>query len=224
MNMENTAYDYRNSEPKDTPINKQMKIVKAEGRSREQEIVALLKQGDPEGLDLMIQEYHDKLLSVANRICKNPSDAEEILQDVYMTVLNKIDQFMEKSALYTWIYRITVNAALMRLRNRHYRTDMVPIDKIGRYLTAEENPLRSDAEVRAPDASLQSKELMEQIFDSAGHLPQIYQDVFLLRDVEGFSIKETSKFLNITPAAIKSRLHRGRSFLKESLQEHYCEN
>ena len=65
---------------------------------------------------------------------------------------------------------------------------------------------------------------MEQIMESAELLPEIYQDVFFLRDVEGYSIKETSKFLKITPAAIKSRLHRSRSFLKENLKEHYCEN
>jgi RNA polymerase sigma-70 factor (ECF subfamily) len=185
----------------------------------------MLKNGDHEALRVIMQEYHDKLFSVANRICNNPSDSEEILQDVYMIALNKIDRFEERSTLSTWLYRITVNAALMKLRSqRAVSKNTIPIEGYTALLGEDENVLRFDEEVRAPDETLLTKELYNKIKDSVETLPEIYQSVFFLRDVQGYSIKETSEMLHTTPAAIKSRLHRSRFFLKEMLGPYTSKN
>ena len=183
----------------------------------EKRLLALLKKGDQEAIREIINKYHDKLFSVANRICNNPADAEEVLQDVYMIALNKIDRFEERSTLSTWLYRITVNAALMKLRSQRTNKSNVPIEGYTSLLGEEENVLRFNEETRAPDDTLMTKEFYEQIKDSVEALPEIYQSVFFLRDVQGYSIKETSKMLHTTPAAIKSRLHRSRFFLREKL-------
>ena len=190
----------------------------------EKRILELLKKGDEEALREVIGKYHEKLFSVANRICNNPADAEEILQDVYMVALNKIDRFEERSTLSTWLYRITVNAALMKLRSQRTNRNNIPIDGYTALLGEDENILRFDEQVRSPDETLMMKELYEKVRDSVETLPDIYQSVFFLRDVQGYSIKETSRMLHTTPAAIKSRLHRSRFFLRERLGQYINHN
>lgn len=186
----------------------------------ERRLLELLKDGDQDALREVISKYHDKLFAVANRICNNPADAEEILQDVYMIALNKIDKFEERSTLSTWLYRITVNAALMKLRSQRASKSNLPIEGYAGVLGEDENVLRVDEAVRSPDETLMTRELYDHIVDSVENLPEIYQSVFFLRDVQGFSIKETSKMLATTPAAIKSRLHRSRFFIREKLGEY----
>lgn len=190
----------------------------------EKGILEMLKNGDQKALRFIIDIYHDKLFSVANRICNNPADAEEVLQDVYMVALNKVDRFEGRSTLSTWLYRITVNAALMKLRSQRGSKNTMPMEGYTALLGEEENVLRFDLEVRPPDEALLTKELKRQIADSIETLPEIYRSVFLLRDVQGYSIKETSKMLQTTPAAIKSRLHRSRFFLKEKLGQYISQN
>ena len=172
----------------------------------------------------VVSRYHDRLFSVANRICNNPADAEEVVQDVYMIALDKIDRFEGRSTLSTWLYRITVNTALMKLRSRRADRNHVPIDGLTALLGEAENVLRFDEDVKSPDEALLTKELTQTISDSMEDLPEIYQSVFFLRDVQGYSIKETSTMLGITPGAIKSRLHRSRFFLREKLVPYMSNN
>ncbi len=195
------------------------------GTSDEEEgLVQLLKKGDPEGLEQIRHKYHDKLYAVAYRICNNHPDAEEVLQDVYMTTVQKIDRFEERSTLATWLYRITVNAALMKRRSQRHAKSMVCLDSVGPFLGQEDNVLRFDGLARSQDDLLMVKELYGKIQEIVDSLPEIYQDVFSLRDLEGYSIKETSRMLKTTPAAIKSRLHRGRFFIKEELKRYLADN
>ena len=194
-----------------------------DGLDEEEVLIHLLKQGDPEGLVQIRRKYHDKLYSVAYRICNHP-DAEEVLQDVYMTTVQKIDRFEERSTLATWLYRITVNAALMKRRSQRHAKSMVCLDSVGPFLGQEDNVLRFDGQARAQDDLLMVKELYGKIDEIVTSLPEIYQDVFSLRDLEGYSIKETSRILKTTPAAIKSRLHRGRFFIKEELKRYLADN
>ena len=187
-------------------------------------MLLLLKQGDPEGLQHIKRKYHDKLYSVAYRICNNHPDAEEVLQDVYMTTVQKIDRFEQRSTLATWLYRITVNAALMKRRSQRHSKAMVSLESVGPFLGQDENVLRFDEQARPQDDLLMVKELYGKIQEIVDSLPEIYQSVFSLRDLQGYSIKETSRILNTTPAAIKSRLHRGRFFIKEELRRYLADN
>ncbi len=187
-------------------------------------LLDLLKRGDTEGLRQIKRKYHDKLYSVAYRICNNHPDAEEVLQDVYLTAVQKIDRFEERSTLATWLYRITVNAALMKRRSQRHSKAMVSLESVGPFLGQDENVLRFDGQARSQDDLLMVKELYGKIQEIVDSLPEIYQSVFSLRDLHGYSIKETSKILKTTPAAIKSRLHRGRFFIKEELGRYLADN
>jgi len=194
------------------------------GMEEEKCLISLMRNQDPAGLRVLISKYHEKLFSVANRICNNPADSEEVIQDVYMIALKKIDKFQERSTLSTWLYRITVNAALMKLRSQRFSKNMVAMETIGHFHNDSEGLAHSDEESKSPDDALLSRELCDQIQDSVNDLPEIYQDVFILRDIEGFSIKEASEILETTPAAIKSRLHRTRFFLQDRLRPYLSEN
>jgi RNA polymerase sigma-70 factor (ECF subfamily) len=166
----------------------------------------------------MMRKYHDRLFSVANRICNNPADAEEILQDVYMTALNKIDRFEQRSTLATWLYRITVNTALMKLRSRKLvQKNTVPMDDGNVALGESEKGRFSGEQEMSPDDRFMTVELCEQVCETVESLPESYRSVFLLRGIQGLSTRETSEMLNVTPAAIKSRLHRSRHLIKERL-------
>jgi len=187
-------------------------------------ILNMLRKRESCAIPEVIKRYHEKLFSIANRICNNPADAEEVLQDVYMTVIRKIDQFEQRSTLSTWLYRVTVNASLMKLRSHRDNKYLIPIDNIASVPDGEEGPWAVQDGFKPPDHSLLSKELCDKIQDSVESLPGIYQSVFFLRDVNGFSIKETSKMLKTTPAAVKSRLHRSRFLLQERLRNYMLEN
>lgn len=177
-----------------------------------------LKNRDQEALKVMMRKYHDRLFSVANRICKNPADAEEILQDVYMTALNKIDRFEQRSTLATWLYRITVNTALMKLRSHKLvQKNTVPMDDGNLALGESEKSGFSGEQEMSPDDRFMSVELCEQVCETVESLPEGYRSVFLLRGIQGLSTRKTSEILNVTPAAIKSRLHRSRHLIKERL-------
>ena len=193
------------------------------GLEDEKFLISLIKNQDSAGLGVLIRKYHEKLFAVANRICNNPADSEEVLQDVYMIAMNKIDKFQERSTLSTWLYRITVNAALMKLRSQRFSKQTINYDNLASIQNDEDGVLRFDEEARAPDDTLLTHELYDQIQDSVETLPEIY-NVFFLRDIQGFSIKETSEMLETTPAAIKSRLHRSRFFLQERLKPYLSEN
>lgn len=190
----------------------------------EETLIGLLKEGDSEGLYHVKRKFHDKLYAVAYRICNNRPDAEEVMQDVYMTAVQKIDRFEERSTLATWLYRITVNAALMKRRSQRHSKSMVSMDSVGPFLGQDENVLRFDEEARPQDDLLMVKELYGKIQEIVDSLPEIYQSVFSLRDLQGYSIKETSRILKTTPAAIKSRLHRGRFFIREELKRYLADN
>jgi RNA polymerase sigma-70 factor (ECF subfamily) len=194
------------------------------GSDDEKYLISMLKNQDSLGLRILINKYNEKLFAVANRICNNPADAEEVLQDVYLIAMNKIEKFEERSTLSTWLYRITVNAALMKLRSQRNNKLTVTMEKLTAMQHDDDNMMRFDEESRSPDDSLLTRELYERIQDSVETLPEIYQNVFFLRDIQGFSIKETSEMLKTTPAAIKSRLHRSRFFLQEKLKTYLCEN
>jgi RNA polymerase sigma-70 factor (ECF subfamily) len=177
----------------------------------------MLRQRHPDALRTVMDKYNDKLFAVANRICRNPADSEEVLQDVYMTALNKIDSFEERSSLSTWLYRITVNAALMKLRAQRTSKNTISLDFSLSSQLEDEVSREMDGSQRSPLEGLVSRELHREIEKAVGTLPEIYKAVFLLRDVNGYSIKETSRILKTTPAAVKSRLHRSRQYLRERL-------
>ena len=182
-----------------------------------------LRGGNPEAVEALFDRFHGKIYSLAMSILKNESDAEEAVQDVFMTVVQKAHTFKGNSALYSWIYRICVNTCLMRLRGKR-RHETVSIEEFMPVFTEEGmhasliDDWSKEVERKALD-----KELGQVIRKSTESLSEKYRVVFVLSDVEGLSNEETAKILGLTVPAVKSRLHRARLYLRERLSRYLRE-
>jgi RNA polymerase sigma-70 factor (ECF subfamily) len=185
-------------------------------------IKGLQKQEEQSVVDL-IDKYQGRIYNLAISILRNEADAEEITQDVFMTVYQKIDSFKGDSAFFSWIYRICVNACLMRLRNRK-RTDAVSIEEFMPVFTEEG---RHASEIgdwsREVERRVLNRELGDVLRTFIAELSEKYRVVLVLSDVEGLSNEETANILGLTIPAVKSRLHRARLYLRERLEKYLKE-
>jgi RNA polymerase sigma-70 factor (ECF subfamily) len=187
----------------------------------EEKILALLREGDPQGVSELMASYQDRLFSLAYSICGDYGDTEEVLQDVYLIALRKINCFEGRASLFTWLHRVTENAALMKRRSKRHVRRTIPLDDVGAAALEDDSLTVFTERKKAPQEELLQKELGEKIRDSLHNLPEIYRQVLYLRDVQGYSTREASRMLQLTPAAVKSRLHRSRLMLREDLKG-YC--
>jgi RNA polymerase sigma-70 factor (ECF subfamily) len=185
-------------------------------------LIARLKTGDATAVDDLAAAYGSKIYQLAFRYMKNREDAEEVAQDVLMKVHKKIDAFRGDSALSSWIYRITFNAAMSRLRNSKFsRPNEVPEET----LIGEDSGSRTYSPREAADwSSLADEaclraEMRERLQGALRDLPPIYRVPVLLRDIEGLSTEEASRMLKVKTQTLKSRLHRGRLILRERLAD-----
>lgn len=181
----------------------------------------LARGGDAAAFEQILDRHQERVLRVAYSILRDPMDTEEVTQDVFLTVFEKIDSFRGDSSFSTWIHRITVNAALMRKRRNRSRKDILleevmPIFKENGHIAADV----ADWSEQASDPALQS-EARTVIQAAVDQLDEKYQTVFLLRDVEGLSSEDTAGILELSIPAVKSRLHRARLFLRRELADYF---
>ena len=184
-------------------------------------LVDKLKGGDMDAFEELISRYESKVFNLAMRFTRNQEDAEEVLQDVFSTIYSKIEGFRGQSAFSSWMYRIIVNAAFMKLRKRKQQAtvsieDLTPAVK--QFCMERESLLAN----RSDNITI-NKELRDKLEDSIGRLPDQYRAVFILRDVDGLSNQEVSEILGLSIPAVKSRLHRSRLMLRKKLQRYYLE-
>ena len=180
-----------------------------------------IKKGDSEAFETLVEKYETKVFHLAMRFTRNEEDAEEVLQDVFTTLHRKLDLFQGKSAFSSWLYRIVVNAAFMKLRKRRqtptvHLEDLAPLTK-QQVLDGDHN---FENQI---DKHAQNQELQDVMRSAIDRLPDQYRAVFILRDVNGFSNQEASEVLGLSVPAIKSRLHRSRLMLRKKLQRYYLE-
>ena len=187
----------------------------------EVQVVERARAGDLEAFEGLIGRHQQRVMRVVLSILKEPMDAEEVAQDVFLTVFEKIDHFRGDSSFSTWLHRVAVNAALMRRRkskaDRSVPLDdvMPPFDERG-HLAVD----IADWSQQAGDPVL-AREAGEVIEAAVEKLDEMYRTVFGLRDVQGFSTEETAAILELSVPAVKSRLHRARLFLRRGLAEYF---
>ncbi len=175
--------------------------------------------GCEESFEELISRYETKAYNLALRLTRNELDAEEVLQDVFVTVYRKIESFEGKSKFSSWLYRITVNAAFMKLRKRK-KHQAISIDEMLPQL--ENQALSQTASFRDKcDSRALCNEMRGTIEDAIRRLPEEYRAVFVLRDIDGLSNKEVGELLNLSIPAVKSRLHRSRLMLRKRLSRFY---
>ena len=192
-------------------------------RTVDRMLVTRLKGGDTAAVSDLEEAYSSKIYQLALRYLKNPEDAEEVTQDVLLRVHQKVDAFRGDSALSSWIYRITFNAAMSRLRGAKFsRPHEVLQSDLTSTKDSRDGVARHQSEVAdwsslAAD-ELHRAELRTRLVLALKELPSIYRAPVLLRDVQGLSTREASAVLQLKPQTLKSRLHRGRLFLRDRWQ------
>ena len=185
---------------------------------RDSQLVDALRVGAATAADLLVATYGDRAYRLAIGITRNEQDAEEAVQDSFWSVVRKIGTFRGDSSFGSWIYRITANAAYEKLRGRAHRRDEISLDEVlppfhedGRHA----GPI-SDWSASIHDPAVQA-ELRAALASAIGELPVQYRAVIVLHDVEGLSLAEVAGSVGITQAAVKSRVHRARLFLRKRL-------
>lgn len=181
----------------------------------ESALVAELRAGNPAAYERVVRALSGRLLAVARRILLDDHEAQDALQDAFVSAFRSIGSFDEKARLSTWLHRVTVNAALMRLRKKR-RRDEVSYDALSPG-TPDTSPGRSRPEPVLPSES-ETIETRRQIREAIDRLPELYRIVLVLRDIEGLDTAQTASLLELTEAAVKIRLHRARQALRESLK------
>lgn len=181
----------------------------------EQELVARARQGDTASFSALLRRYEGKIFRLAMNITQNREDAEDVLQESFLKAYEHLDQFLGNSKFYTWIVRIAVNQALMKLRKR--RSDRaVSLDE--QIDTGEDTVVREIAAWDPdPEQQYSQEELHEILTTAIEELAPIYRTVFTLRDVDGLSTEETAEALDLSVPAVKSRLLRARLQLRDKL-------
>lgn len=181
------------------------------------ELLERLKAGDEEAFETIVEHYSAQTYRVARAITGSPQDAEEVVQDVFMTIFRKIGSFEGRSAFSTWLYRITVNAAMMKVRGRPETAEedlerWLPVfDAMGAHMHPAE------AWSTNPEHILMQRERREVVRSALATLPADYRTIVALRDLQGRSSEEIAEMLGLSVAAAKSRLHRARLALRGKL-------
>jgi RNA polymerase sigma-70 factor, ECF subfamily len=188
----------------------------------DEELVARARAKDYAAFEQLLDRYEDKIFRLAYRFVRNETEAKEILQDTFLSIWRKLDTFKGDAQFSSWLYRVATNAALMRLRaqRRHpeVSTEELPIDYLDKY---GQLPPSGENWAKRPDDDLQSQELRRHIQEAVDGLPEIYQTVFLLRDIEGLSTEETAEVLEISVPTVKTRLHRARIALRDAISRYF---
>jgi RNA polymerase sigma-70 factor (ECF subfamily) len=199
------------------PEGKQLQVAPIALPVPDDELVRRVQAGNAEAFEELVRRYERKVYNITYRLLGNEQDASEALQDAFLRAYRFLPKFQFKSSFYTWLYRIATNVSLSRLRSRE-KVETVSIDQ----------PVGESGDVAleipdykyTPERLMQQREMKQALQDAVDALPEDYRSVVVLRDLEDLSNEEVSKVLNLSVAAVKSRLHRGRLVLREKLAKY----
>jgi RNA polymerase sigma-70 factor (ECF subfamily) len=177
-------------------------------------LVAQARTGDSSAFNALVEKYERKIYRLAFNITRNNEDAEDVLQETFLKAYEHLGEFEGNSKFYTWIVRIAVNEALMKLRKRKWDKTVWLDEPVE---TGDDFVARDIAVWDDPEKQYTQDEVHEILDKAIGGLAPIYRSVFVLRDVEDLSIEETAKALDLSVPAVKSRLLRARLQLREKL-------
>jgi RNA polymerase sigma-70 factor, ECF subfamily len=190
---------------------------------QEKELLELARQGDQKAFDRLVKRYQDMVYNFSFKVCRNQEYAEETLQDTFVNVYRKLNQFDGKSKFSTWLYTIVTNNCLMKRRRRKLELASVSIHEPR---MPEHSHDTEDGKTDVPSwrntplEEAMGKELRRELDNAIEKLPLDYRITFILRDIEGKSAEETAQILKLSVPAVKSRLRRARVFLRNELNEY----
>jgi len=187
----------------------------------EVQLIERLRAQDPSVLEILMERHSARVYRVAFGITRNHADAEEIVQDVFLTLFRKVDSFEGRASLSTWLYRVAANAALIKRRGKRAEVevkleDYLPTFKADGHREGDRALLLADWS-RTPDRELLAGEAREILEEGLALMPDHYRAILVLRDVEEVSNEDVAEILGESVASVKSRLHRARMALREVL-------
>jgi RNA polymerase sigma-70 factor, ECF subfamily len=192
-------------------------------RSREASRLARLRAGDHDACDDLVREFGGRMLAVARRMLRSEEDAADAVQDAFISAFAAIRRFRGGSSLYTWLHRILVNACLMRLRSRGRRNE-VSLDALLPGFNEDcDDPRPVTARFESAAVRIQRAETRAAVRRSIDELLEVYSTILRLRDLEEFDTDQTALLLGLSPANVKTRLHRARQALRSQIEPRFLD-
>jgi RNA polymerase sigma-70 factor (ECF subfamily) len=185
------------------------------------DLLAGLRAGDPASYEEVVRRYSPRLLATIRRILRNEEDARDALQEAYLSAFRSLDHFEGQAQLGTWLHRIAVNAALMKLRSQRRKPEVSISDLLPRFHEDGHAAEPTAPWPNAAERALERKETRAFVRSAIDQLPENYRTVLLLRDIEELDTQETARQLSVSEAVVKTRLHRARQALRTLLDPHF---
>ncbi len=184
-------------------------------------LVQASRGGDVAAFEQLVKRYDAKLLRIAQKVTQNPEDAEEAVQEAFFKAYQKLDQFQGHAKFSTWLIRITLNESLMKLRKQRATLKQLVDNDVDADSDSERRQFDVADWAPNPEMLYRASEFREILITSLQRLSPALKVVFVLRDIEEHSLRETSEILNLTETAVKTRLSRARLQLREDLSKYF---
>ncbi len=195
-------------------------MVNTTSQSSDDALIRKAQAGDSRAFSELVKRYEQTVYGFSFKVCRNKEKAEETLQDTFINVYRKLDQFNGESKFSTWLYSIVTNNCLMKRRKRKIDEDMVYLDEPPIGGDEAHDRLTIPSWNETPAEVLMRGELRSHLDEAIQKLPLDYRIVFILRDIENKGAEEAAKILKLSVPAVKSRLRRARVFLRERLNDY----
>jgi len=183
-----------------------------------------IEENDECAFDELVNRYIDRIYALCFRITKNKEITEDVVQEIFITLSQKLHTFRAESSFSTWLYRISTNAALMKIRKEKRHNNEAISDDVN-YTESNNNKFTyviKDSTKR-PDNFILRKEAEQEFNNALNKLPETYRLVIHIKDIDGFSYNQIANILETSTQAVKSRIHRARLVLREELSEYFNE-
>jgi RNA polymerase sigma-70 factor (ECF subfamily) len=181
----------------------------------DQRLVERVQRGDKQAFNLLVTKYQHKVMNLVNRYVNNPSDAADVVQDVFISAYRFLPSFRNDSAFYTWLFRIAVNTAKNYLVSSHRRPVGVDVD-----IDDAEHYDTGDAlqDIASPEGLLSSEQVHKTVMDTLQELPEDLRTVITLREIEGLSYDEIADVIGAPVGTVRSRIFRAREIIDNRLK------
>lgn len=182
----------------------------------EADLVRRAAAGEAQAIRAIIRSHNQRLYRLVRAVLRNNADAEDVLQEAYLRAFANLGGFQGEASLSTWLSRIALNAALMRLRAQKRMKRAAPAPELAK---AEIIPFPHASSIADPERVMAQRQLLHLVEEATDALPETFRLVFVARVIEGLSVEETTALLELAPATVKTRLHRARKLIRMRLEE-----
>ena len=190
-------------------------------KDKDFELIRAINSGQSDRFPDLVKRYEQKLYNFSLRMCRDPVDAEDIVQDAFINVFKYLKDFRYETKFKNWLYRIAASTCIKRRRKSKFAPEReLSLDEFY-HQEESESPKQVPNWALMPLDKLLNNELLDQVNQAIFSLPEKYWLIIVLRDIEGFSTAETAQILNVSPANVKVRLHRARLFLRDKLKGYF---